>query len=210
MKLTRKKITLAVLVMGGLLVYVARSLYLPYLGGFLIVSMPLEKVDAIVVLAGDDTAGSRLLEGVALLRAGWGEVLVLSDAPLAWGVTTGEVMRKQAQEQGLDPAKIIEVHASVPAGRGLLADSTLSESRLLLAECKRQNFKKVIVVTSNFHTRRAKRLFDHIFEGSGIRVFVHPAADNSFRVDLWWTRRADLRMWLLEMEKLAFSYLELP
>jgi uncharacterized SAM-binding protein YcdF (DUF218 family) len=211
-KLTKRRVALVFLVLaiGGLSAYIAQPLYLPSLAEFLVCADPLEKADAIVILGGDDMAGSRLLEAISLLRRGWAEVLMVSDAPVAWGVTSGEVARKQAAQLGVPPSQIIEVSSRSPADRGLLVDSTLSESQLLLAECQRRKYKTVIVVTSNFHTRRAKRIFQRRFTGAGIRVLIHPSADTSFRVDHWWTRRADARMWLLEMQKLAFSYLELP
>ena len=212
MKLTKKRVALVFLVLAicGLSAYIGRPLYLPFLGEFLVCADPLEKADAIVILAGDDAAGSRVIEAVSLWRAGWAEVLMVSDAPIAWGVTSGELARQQAAVLGISPTQIVAVSNRSPAGRGLLLDSTLSESRLLLAECQKRNFRTIIVVTSNFHTRRAKRIFDRLFKDAGIRVLIHPSADMSFRVDHWWTRRADARMWLLEMEKLVFSYVELP
>ena len=212
MKLTKRRVALVFLVLAicGLSAYIGRPLYLPFLGEFLVCADPLEKADAIVILAGDDAAGSRVIEAVSLWRAGWAEVLMVSDAPIAWGVTSGELARQQAAVLGISPTQIVAVSNRSPAGRGLLLDSTLSESRLLLAECQKRNFRTIIVVTSNFHTRRAKRIFDRLFKDAGIRVLIHPSADMSFRVDHWWTRRADARMWLLEMEKLVFSYVELP
>jgi uncharacterized SAM-binding protein YcdF (DUF218 family) len=212
MKLTKRRVALVFLVLGicGLSAYVGRPLYLPHLGEFLVHADPLEKADAIVILAGDDTAGSRVLEAVSLLRGGWAEVLMVSDAPIAWGVTAGELARKQAVELGVPPRQIIEVSSHSPAGRGQLLDSTLSESQLLLAEWQKRKYKTVIVVTSNFHTRRARRIFQRLSKDAGIRVLLHPSTDTSFHVDRWWTRRADARMWLLEMQKLAFSYFELP
>jgi len=212
MKLTKRRVALVFLVLAiwGLSAYIARPLYLPFLGEFLICADLLEKADAIVVLAGDDTVGSRVSEAVSLLRGGWSEVLMVSDAPIAWGVTSAEVARKQAVELGVPPSQIIAVPAKSPAGRRQLLDSTLSESRLLLAEWQKRKYNTVIVVTSNFHTRRAKRIFQRLSRDAGIRVLIHPSADTSFRVDHWWTRRADARMWLLEMQKLAFSYVELP
>jgi uncharacterized SAM-binding protein YcdF (DUF218 family) len=212
MKLTARRAALVFfcLVVIGLGAYVARPLYLPFFGEFLISADPLEKADAIIILAGDDTAGSRVSEAVSLWRGGWAPVLVVSEAPIAWGVTSADVARQQALALGIPMTQIIDVPGQSPAGRGLLLDSTLSESRLLLAECRKRNFKTVIVVTSNFHTRRAKRIFDRLFRDAGIRVLIHPSVDTSFRVDHWWTRRADARMWWLEMQKLVFSYLELP
>jgi len=212
MKLTAKRSALVFLclVVCGLGAYLGRPLYLPFLGEFLICADPLEKADAIIILAGDDTAGNRVSEAVSLWRGGWAEVLVVSDAPIAWGITSADVTRQQALALGVPPAQIIDVPGQSPAGRGLLLDSTLSESRVLLAECQKRNFKTVIVVTSNFHTRRAKRILDCLFTDAGIRVLIHPSADTSFRLDHWWTRRADARMWWLEMQKLVFSYMELP
>ena len=118
-------------------------------------------------------------------------------------------MCKQAEELGIPPDKIIAVPNSALTGRGQLADFTLSEVRLLLSECENRRYRTIIVVTSNFHTRWTGRIFRRIFRDSGIRVLIHPSPDMSFNVDHWWTRRADARIWFLEMQKLAFSYREL-
>lgn len=207
-RLPKPILAAVLLVLCGLPAYVARSLYLPQLAEFLIRNDPLEKVVAIIVLGGDDPAGSRVSEAVSLLHQGWAEVLVVSGGPIVWHTNAADVMRKQAEELGVPPDKIIAVPNSVPTGRTQLADSTLSEARVLLAECESRKYKTLIVVTSNFHTRRAGRIFRRVFQGSGIRVLVHPSPDTSFNVDHWWTRRTDARMWFLEMQKLAFSYLE--
>ena len=208
LKPSKKILALVLLVLCGLGTYLARPLYLPALAEFLIRNDPLEKADAIIVLGGDDPAGSRVSEAVSLLHQGWADVLVVSGGPIAWGINAADVMRKQAEELGIPLDKIIAVPSSELTGRVLLADSTLSEARVLLSECDNRKYKTVIVVTSNFHTRRAKRIFGRVFRDSGIRVLIHPSADVSFNLDHWWTRRADARMWFLEMQKLAFSYLE--
>jgi hypothetical protein len=85
MKLTKKRALLVFLLLFvcWLALYVARPLYLPFLGEFLISADPLEKADAIIVLAGDDAAGSRVAKAVSLVREGWSQVLMVSDAPIA-------------------------------------------------------------------------------------------------------------------------------
>ena len=193
----------------GIVTYFTHPLYLPLLAEFLIQADPLEKADAIIVLGGDDISGSRVLEAVSLLREGWAEVLIVSGTPIAWGVHSADVTRKQAEELGVPPAKIFTVPRTISGSQAPLVDSTLSEAHLLLAECKQRGYQTLIVVTSNFHTRRAKRILAHVFSGSGIRVLIHPSASTVFRVDRWWTRRSDARAWFLEMQKLVFSYLEL-
>jgi uncharacterized SAM-binding protein YcdF (DUF218 family) len=119
MKLTKKRALLVFLLLFvcWLALYVARPLYLPFLGEFLISADPLEKADAVIVLAGDDAVGSRVAEAVSLVREGWSQVLMVSDAPIAWGVTSAEVARKQAVELGVPPSQIIEVSSRSPAGR---------------------------------------------------------------------------------------------
>lgn len=205
----RKLIALLFLALCGVVLYVSRPLYLPSFAEFLIHDDPLRKADAIIVLAGDDVSGNRVAHAVSLWRDGWAGVVVLSGGWIARGVRVEDVMRRQAEEMGVLPDKIVVVSSDLPTGRGTLADSTLAEVRLFLAECRKRKFRTVIVVTSNFHTRRAKRIFEHAFAGSGTEIVVVASPDDSFKVDRWWTRRTDARTWLLEMEKLAFNYFEM-
>lgn len=206
--MVRKLIALGLLFVLVCGIYLARSLYLPCFGKFLIQGEQLMKADAIVVLGGDDPSGSRVQEAVSLWHDGWAEEMVVSGGPIAWGVHSADVMRKQSEVLGVPADKIIAIPVDTPSGRMLLVDSTLAEARLLLAECQSRGYKTVIVVTSNYHTRRAKRIFSRVFKNSGTTVLIHPSSDASFQVDHWWTRRTDAKMWLLEIQKLAFSYLE--
>lgn len=205
----RKILGLLFLFFLASVLYLARPLYLPSFGEFLIETDPLRKADAIMVLAGDDIAGNRVTQAVSLWRDGWADQLLLSGGWIARGVRAEDVMRKQAEEMGVPAERIIVVPSEESAVRTTLADSTLAESRNLVAECQRRKFRRIIVVTSNFHTRRARRIFHRLFDPLGIEVMVTASRDDSFTVDHWWTRRADARMWLLEMEKLAFNYLEM-
>ncbi len=202
----KKLIGLCLLLLSGFVIYLAHPMYLPYWGEFLIVSDPLQRADAIVVLGGDDASGNRVSEAVSLLRKGWSDRLFLSGGPIARDVFYPEVMRKQAEKLGVPTSQIVLLPTNEVSGG--LATSTLSEAQLLLPQCRSREYHSIIVVTSNYHTRRAKRIFGRVFKDSGILVIVHPSPDDSFKVNHWWTRRADFRTWLLEMEKLAFSYWE--
>ena len=65
---------------------------------------------------------------------------------------------------------------------------------------------KVLVVTSPFHVRRARRIFTDVLEGSGIVVAV-VAAPQEFFPDRWWTSQDAAREVLLEWSKLLFYLL---
>jgi uncharacterized SAM-binding protein YcdF (DUF218 family) len=164
-----------------ILMILAAPFALNYLGQRLIVSEPLVKADAIVVLGGSAN-GERVVEAVKLYRAGYAPYLLMSGGPLAWKLTDAEWMKKQAEESG------------VPAGRILLQDrsrSTLEDGKFSLPIVKQHGFRSIILVTSPQHTRRAGRVFRKMFGREGIKVVVRPAAGSEFNPDRWWRRYED-------------------
>ncbi|HEV2125435.1 MAG TPA: hypothetical protein VGW38_22015, partial [Chloroflexota bacterium] len=68
---------LVALVLAALMVWVARPLWLPAVGAFLVVRDPLVPTDAIVVLAG--SAPQRLRHALALYHAGYAPRVVVSN-----------------------------------------------------------------------------------------------------------------------------------
>ena len=83
MKLQKKwKFVVAVLVLLSA-IYLTHPLYLKALGNFLVVSDPLVKSDAIVVLDGDPM-GERLLHSVQLWRSGYAPKVILSARLADW------------------------------------------------------------------------------------------------------------------------------
>ncbi|HVN67339.1 MAG TPA: YdcF family protein [Candidatus Sulfotelmatobacter sp.] len=161
--------------------YLAAPFVLNYLGNRLIVSDPLVKADAIVVLAGDSN-GERVTTGVQLFRLGFAPYILMSGGPLSWQLTFAEWMKKQALAGG------------VPAGRILLQDrsqSTLEDAKFSLPIVERHGFRSIILVTSPQHTRRAGRVFRKVFGRAGIKVIVRPAARSAFNPDHWWRRYED-------------------
>src|SRR3972149_2648067 len=75
--------TLVFLSMGVLLI-ATHSLYLSALGKFLVVSDPLAKVDALVVLDGDYPEHERLLHAVQLWQQGYAPRIILSAKLADW------------------------------------------------------------------------------------------------------------------------------
>ena len=71
---------------------------------------------------------------------------------------------------------------------GTRATSTFDEAEGVLAYGKGKGWTRIIIVTDEFHTRRASYAFEKIFEGSGIGVEV-AGAPNGFSDDDW--RRSD-------------------
>ena len=66
------------------------------------------------------------------------------------------------------------------------ATSTFDEAADALAMASKEGWKRIILVTDEFHTRRSLLAFKKVFEGSEIEVQVAGAPNEVFSVDDWW------------------------
>lgn len=129
--------------------------------------------DALVVLAGDHT-GARVEAAAALFLAGAVPTgpFVVSGGPIYGKLTWAELMRDQAVALGVPPERIVLQDRS----RTTTEDAELSAPHLAGA-------KRVIVVTSPFHSRRAAGEFRRVL-GPGVEVRSCPSRDEL--PDEWW------------------------
>ncbi|OFV82930.1 MAG: hypothetical protein A3D93_05975 [Acidobacteria bacterium RIFCSPHIGHO2_12_FULL_67_30] len=166
-----------------------------------VVDEELEKADALVVLGGDSVQGDRVRHAVGLFHQGWAPKVVLSGGPLRADLSEADLMEKDALRQGVPAASLIVFRHP--------ATNTLHEALALRPLLAQHNFRKVIVVTSNFHTRRARRVFRVVCEKDGLPVRVSASPDLRFHPDRWWRERDD-RAWLfLELVKTLHTWYEL-
>lgn len=138
--------------------------------------IPAEPVDAIVVLAGAVTgdgtlnpaAADRMLEALHLLRQGRSARLVVSRVRATVGrdtVDSDADQRFLLSVAGLTPE--LEVLDSV--------GSTRLEAVRAAALARSRGWKRIIVVTSPSHTRRACAAYEKV----GFEVACHPSVDRS-------------------------------
>jgi uncharacterized SAM-binding protein YcdF (DUF218 family) len=78
-------------------------------------------------------------------------------------------------------------------------DSTRSEAIFLGKYLRAHAIRKILLVTSNFHTRRAAWLMRH--ENPGLEVVAVPAPDPYFTPGAWWKSRNGRKTFLLEWIK---------
>ena len=84
------------------------------------------------------------------------------------------------------------------------ATSTFDEAQDALSYAKK-DWKRIIIVTDMFHTRRASFAFDKIFKGSGIKVQVAGAPNEVFSLENWW--KSDKELWLTSEKRLNFPFI---
>ena len=174
-------------------VYLLRA---PLLRGFAewwVVDEALEPVQAIVVLAGDNERGERVRRGVELLRAGFAPRLVLSGMMLRTNFSEVNLMEQEALALGAPPEALVLAPHN--------AHSTVEEALALRPVLAEHNFRKVIVVTSNFHTRRTRMIFRGIYQKQGTQVLVSAAPDYRFRPESWLKDPEGIELLWLEVQK---------
>jgi uncharacterized SAM-binding protein YcdF (DUF218 family) len=162
------------------------------LGHALVEDDGVQKADCILV-PGGDTAGSRIVRAAQIARAGYAPY-VLVDGPAGLMGHESDVTIRYATLQGF-PADLF--HA-VWLPKGL--DSTSEEMKYVANGILKQNkVKKVLLVTSNYHTRRAARFLRK--QAPWLDVIAVPAPDPYFTTDTWWKTRNGKKVFLFEWTK---------
>lgn len=187
------RLGLAVLILG-FLIYAAHPWYLARLGRFFIVSDALVKADIIIVLAGDSARDERLLHAIKLWQEGYAPKIALSTTLADWQNYEDFPTWRHATKLNILPKESLLVLDHE-------ADSTRQEAQSLLPYVRNHQFKKVIIVTSNYHTRRSKKVFQKQWAGSGIHISISAAPFSFFHPDDWWKHRSDSRTLFLESTK---------
>ena len=165
------------------------------LGKFLVQSDKLEKADAIAVFSGD--SGPRTERAVELLKEGYADYLILSGGKVYDDVTMAELMKNHAIKLGVDESKIlIDDEASTTNENAEFTRDIIEEN----------NFKSVIVVTSDYHTRRSKLAMEKsleniLIDGEKVSVTVTPSKEEKFTTK-WWTSGDSVLMVISEYLKL--------
>jgi uncharacterized SAM-binding protein YcdF (DUF218 family) len=177
----------------------------------LVVSEKPEPSDAIVVLAGG--VPGRAGEAAELFRDGLASYIVITTERPPDGI-------EEFRSRGIHLVESYENYLRVLHGTGVPAEriirlekpveSTFDEMAAVRDLCERKNWKSLIIVTSNYHTRRT-RLTARFFLGSGIRHSVVASRYGGIHTDDWWKRRNDIQAFVVEFQKLvAYTLYILP
>jgi uncharacterized SAM-binding protein YcdF (DUF218 family) len=165
-----------------------------------IVEDALDKADALIVLGDDNFYADRATRAAQLFREGKAPVVVASGRRLRPNAGIAELMEHDLFERGVPKEKIVRFAHD--------ADSTLEEAQALARLTKERKWRSVIVVTSNFHTRRARYIFQHVFP-QDIQVSVAGARDGDFDPEHWWEKRKSIKELTREFAGMAVSLWEL-
>jgi uncharacterized SAM-binding protein YcdF (DUF218 family) len=180
--------------------YLVRRPILRFAAESWIIEDPLDKADAIIVLGGDNFYADRATRGAQLFREGKAAVMVASGRRLRPNAGIAELMEHDLAERGVPRDKIVRFAQD--------ADSTLEEAQALAKLAKERKWHSVIVVTSNFHTRRARYIFRRVFS-QGMEVRVASARDGDFDPEHWWEKRKSIKELTREFAGMVVAVWEL-
>jgi len=184
-----KLIILVVLVILIGLIYLVRAPLLRLAGSYWIKSDPPAASDVIVILSDDDFTADRATRAADLYHDGWAPRVVGSGRWLRPYASIAELMQHDLEARG------VPHQAIVPFAHN--ATDTLEELQGIRVFVEQHGWKRVMVVTSNYHTRRTRYLVEHIFP-AGAHVLVVAAPDHEYDPDSWWKTRAGMKIFFHE------------
>ena len=174
--------------------YVFRGMWLPAFGWALVHDEGPRNAEVAVVLAGDYW-GFRISRGAELVKQGYVPRVLVSGPPGFYGVNEGDAAIRWAIQQGY-PA---EWFVGVPHQ----ATSTRDEAVAMLNYMQQHRIRSFLMVTSNFHTARARRIFLKAERamGGGPDFRAVASADKYFAPDTWWKSREGCKTTFIEWTK---------
>ncbi|HKM65636.1 MAG TPA: YdcF family protein [Candidatus Acidoferrum sp.] len=193
-------IILASLVALCLVVYWARHPILRFAAESWVVDAPAAHADALLLLGDDNFYADRATRAAELIRQGVAPVVVASGRRLRPSAGMAELLQHDLIERGVPKEKILAFAQD--------ADGTSEEAAALAKLSAEHHFRSVIIVTSNYHTRRARYIFEKLFP-PGIAISVASAHDGDFDPERWWEKRKSQKLFVRELAGMLVAVWEL-
>ena len=182
------------------ILYLARRPILRFMAESWIVEDADGTADALIVLGDDNFYADRATRAAELFREGKAPIVVASGRRLRPMAGIAELMEHDLVERGVPKDKIIRLAHD--------ADSTREEAEALTKLAAQRKWHSVIVVTSNYHTRRARYIFRKVFP-QAIEVHVASARNGDFDPQSWWEKRTSIKELTREFEGMMVAIWEL-
>ena len=178
------------------LALVFHSAILTALGSFLVKAGPPQRADIAVVLAGDVT-GNRIIKSGELVRQGYAPKALVSGPVGMYDFAECDLEIPFAVRRGFPESYFLRFEHR--------ARSTQEEAEAIIPELHRLGAKTVLLVTSDFHTRRAGKIFRRV--GPDLTFYVVAAPDSYFTPNGWWHDREGRKTFVIEWMKTVAEWL---
>jgi uncharacterized SAM-binding protein YcdF (DUF218 family) len=173
---------------------------------WLVVDSRPEPSDALVVLGGSSTYEERTEYAAQLFKQGFAPVVLLTDDGLRGGWSQAEQRNPFFVERAASSLEAAGVPAADVETLKPQTSSTYEEARLLRDYATARGLRSLLIVTSGYHSRRARWTFERVFRDTGVRVnvvAVEPGRQTPAPA-LWWLSVRGWRVVALEYLKLVY------
>jgi uncharacterized SAM-binding protein YcdF (DUF218 family) len=175
-------------------------------GDLLIASDPQpEHVDAAIVLQGSIAAEKvRIAGAINFIQRGVADRALLSVPKESyWGQSIPPVARFYLERNyGSDIAARVDFCET--SGE---VNSTVQEAQAVSHCIREHHWQSIVIVTSNYHTRRAGMLWRRTTRPDPkIRIWIEGVTDPEFQAP-WWRHRQSAKIWVMETVKLVWAAL---
>jgi len=171
------------------ILYVARHPILRFAGDFWIVDETPQVSDVIVILSDDNYGADRAARAAQLFNSGMAPRVLASGRLLRPYAGIAELMEHDLKALGVPANAIVPVTHRATNTR----EEAIADAQAIAAH----GWKKVLLVTSNYHTRRADYIFERTLP-AGTELRVVSAPDSEYDPNNWWQTRNGLKRFLYE------------
>lgn len=195
-----KLLLLMCLAFSCLFLYIVRHPLLRLAGDFWVVDEAAKPSDAIVMLSDDDYQADRAAHAADLYKAGWAPHVIASGRLLRPYAGIAELEEHDLESRGVPENAVVKLPG---ADR-----NTRQECQNIGQFISAHGWKRLILVTSNYHTRRARYICSRILP-SGTVLIVSAARDTDYDPQDWWTTRQGTKMFFDEAVGIMVAMWEL-
>jgi uncharacterized SAM-binding protein YcdF (DUF218 family) len=184
-----KLLSLFLIVILLLGLYLFRRPILRWAGEWWIVEDAPFRAEAIVVLGDDNHAGDRAARAAELYREGWAPVVVASGRWLRPYASIAELMERDLADRGVPREAILRFPSPTA--------STYEEAQAVARLARERRWRRLNIVTSNYHTRRAGYIFRKTL-GPAFELRIVGADDSDYDPRVWWHHRSSAKAFFHE------------
>jgi uncharacterized SAM-binding protein YcdF (DUF218 family) len=180
--------------------YVIRHPLMRLAGEFWVLNDAATQSDVLIVLGDDNYAADRAARAAELYRMGLAPIIGASGRALRPYAGISEMMERDLETHGVPAGSIVKF-----SHRG---ENTREEAEALAGLIATRGWKRVLIVTSSYHARRARLIFERVLP-SNISVHVSGAYDSEFDPPGWWETRQGRKLFLGEVLGYIVAWWEL-
>ncbi len=181
-------------------IYLVRHPLMRVAGNFWVVDDGPAASDAIVILGDDNYEGDRANRAADVLREGWAPRIIASGRYLRPYASIAQLEQQDLEQRGVPASAIVLLQHR--------ATNTREEAEAIGQFISSHGWKRVLVVTSNYHTRRARYILSRVLP-AGTELRMLSARDVNYDPDSWWQTRRGTKIFFHESVGMIVAMWEL-